>query len=231
MELEYDIFLENEQVKIEYHNGKSIEYELQPLPHQFLQWQSEARLKMYEQIQLGGVNSVKTLPAHLPVLATQSNKNQFVNLATKGLGLLPKKNKVHEFLNLFIETKNLCNSQPWESTIKKRMETVIKYYKNLNNFDPYFLGGLEIFEGTTFKNIARNPLVSLLYTGTAPKFLSFQIHGIIKIIQNENLYYQFLLSARELFAFDSFHVIQSSYPFGYLFYIVNIKEKTPFSRK
>ena len=75
------------------------------------------------------------------------------------------------------------------------------------------------------------PFASLLYTGTAPRFLSFQFNGIMNIIQNKNQYYQFLLSARELFAFDSFHVLQGRYPFGYLFYVVNIKEKTPYSKK
>jgi hypothetical protein len=231
MELEYEIFLNNEKITIKYRDGTLIEHELQPLPTVFLQWQSEARLKMFEQIQKGGVNSVKTLPAHLPVLATRSDESQFINLATKGLGLLPEKNKIHEFLKLFKETKDSCDSLPWKDTINKRMETVLKYYKNLDNFDAYYLGGLEIFEGVTFKNIARNPFASLLYTGTAPTFLSFQLNGIIDIIQKENLYYQFLLSARELFAFDSFHVIQSKYPFGYLFYVIDIREKTPVSRK
>jgi len=231
MELKYSIFLEDEQIIIKYHDGKTIKYELRPLPITFLQWQSEARLKMFEQIQTGGLSSVKTLPAHLPVLATQSEEMSFVNLATKGLGLLPKKNKVQEFINLFTETKNSCKSQLWESTIIKRMETLTQFYKNLDYFDPYFLGGLEIFEGTTFKNLTRNPFTSLLYAGSAPKYLSFQFNGIMNIIQNNNPYYQFLLSARELFAFDSFHVMQGRYPFGYLFYVVNIIEKTPYSRK
>ena len=231
MDLKYEIIRENDLINIIYQNGETKKDQIKPLPNIFLQWQSRARLDMFEQLQKGGVHSIKTLPAHLPVLATMEREKPFINLTTKGLGLLPKYDKLKDFLNLFVNTKNSCDSRPWESTITQRMEIALKFYNNLDNFDPYLLGGLEIFEGTTAKNLMRSPFASLLYTGRAPKFLSFQFDGIIDIIQNENLYYQFLLSARELFAFDSFHVKQIKYPFGYLFYVINIKEKTPFSRK
>ncbi|MEJ2249858.1 MAG: hypothetical protein P8Y97_09380 [Candidatus Lokiarchaeota archaeon] len=231
MKLEYEISRLNKQIKVKYQDGRSIEFELQLLPKMFLEWQSEARMKMFEQIKVGGGKSVRSMPAHLPVLATHKKDIPFINLATKGLGLLPKESKIQKFFNLFTETRNSCKSKPWEETIIKRIETVIEFYENIDNFDPYFLGGLEIFEGTTFKNLTKNPLVSLLYTGSAPQFLSYQFNGIIEILQADNPYYQFLLAARELFAFDSFHIIQGKYPFGYLFYPVDIKEKTPVPRK
>lgn len=231
MNLEYEIFTKNEQVSIKYQNGEIKNYTIQLLPEVFLQWQSNSRLGMFEQLEKSGIHSIKALPAHLPVLATIGEDRTFANLATKGLGLLPVKNKLNEFLNLFLKTKSSCSSAPWESTIIKRMETALKFYKDLDNFDTTLLGGLEIFEGKTAKNLIYSPFASLLYTGIAPKFLSFQFDGIIEIIQNKNLYYQFLLSAREIFAFDSFHVKQINYPFGYLFHIINIREKTPFSRK
>ncbi|MFX1497494.1 MAG: hypothetical protein ACFFBH_08205 [Promethearchaeota archaeon] len=231
MELEYQIIRENKNVSIKDQKGKIKTYSIKPVPNTFLQWQSNARLGMFKQLQKGGMHSVKTLPAHLPVLATMNINEPFINLATKGLGLLPRYNKINEYLNLFIKTRQLCESQRWENTITQRMQTALKFYKDVNNFDPYLLGGLEIFEGQTAKNLLKNPFASLLYTGTAPKFLSFQFDGIVDIIQNKNLYYQFLLSARELFAFDPFHVKQIRYPFGYLFYVINIREKTPFSRE
>ena len=231
MDLDYEIFRENGKIIIKNQNGEIKRHQIQALPHTFLQWQSSARLGMFDQLQKGGMHSIKTLPAHLPVLATKGENDPFVNLTTKGLGLLPQYEKIYNFLDLFVKAKKMSESGPWESSITQRMETALKFYKNIENFDPYLLGGLEIFEGTTVKNLMRNPYASLLYTGSAPKFLSFQLDGIVDIIQDKNIYYQFLLSARELFAFDAFHVKQIKYPFGYLFYVINIREKTPFSRK
>jgi len=231
MNLEYEIVRENENVSIKNQNGEIKKYQIQPLPYTFLQWQSNARLGMFDQLQKAGMHSIKTLPAHLPVLATKGEDEPFINLTTKGLGLLPLHEKLNNFLELFIKAKKSSDSGPWEDSITLRMETALKFYKNTENFDPYLLGGLEIFEGTTAKNLMKNPFASLLYTGLAPKFLSFQLDGIVDIILDKNVYYQFLLSARELFAFDAFHVKQIKYPFGYLFYVIKIREKTPFSRK
>jgi hypothetical protein len=231
MELKYEILLNNENLEVKYLDGTVVQYKLEPLPNEFLKWQSEARLNMFKRIQREGVSSIKSMPAHLPVLGTIGKEHQFINLASKGLGLLPKKEKLEEFFNLFRQVKESSESKDWKETIKERMESALKFYKNVANFNPYFLGGLEIFEGQTADNLREKPLAALLYTGTAPKFLSYQFNGIIDIVQGDNLYYQFLLSARELFAFDAFHVKQVRYPFGYLFYTINIREKTPFSRK
>lgn len=231
MDIKYEILLDNENLEVKYRDGTVDQYKLIPLPDEFLKWQSEARLNMFERIQKEGVNSIKSMPAHLPVMGTTGKEQGFINLASKGLGLLPKKDKLEEFLNLFRKVKKSSESKDWKDTIKERMESALKFYKNVDNFNPYFLGGLEIFEGQTAENLKQKPLATLLYTGTAPKFLSYQLNGIIDIVQGDNLYYQFLLSARELFAFDAFHVKQVKYPFGYLFYTINLREKTPFSRK
>ena len=112
----------------------------------------------------------------------------------------------------------------------QRMKIVEEFYNNFESFGQYLLGGLEIFEGKTFLNLQKNPKASLLFTGEAPKFPSYQFNGIIEIINEKNPYFRFLLAARELFAHNPFHVKQTSYPFGYLFYAIEIKDKTPFPR-
>ncbi len=43
----------------------------------------------------------------------------------------------------------------------------------------------------------------------------------------DNPYYRFLLAARELFAYDAFHVMQHRYPHGYVFHVCEIIDKTP----
>jgi hypothetical protein len=231
VKLGYEIILQDEGLTIQYDDGKINHYTLQPLPEKFLTWQSTSRIKMFETIRDKGVNSMKFLSAHLPVLSTFCKGDSFANLSSKGLGLLPVKSKIDEFINLFRETKESFAKSSSNESILNRMEAVLKFYANIENFNPFLLGGLEIFEGKTAENIQKNPHASLLFTGSAPTFFSLQLNGIIDIIQNDNPYYQFLLAARELFASDAFHIKQIKYPFGYLFYIVNLREKTPFTRK
>ncbi len=77
----------------------------------------------------------------------------------------------------------------------------------------------------------RNPRASLLYTGKAPYYPSYQFNVIVSIIDVDNPYYVFLRAARELFASDAFHIPQTRYPFGYLFHVVEVLDKTPYPRR
>jgi hypothetical protein len=201
------------------------------LPEDFLVWQSQARLAMFKMMEDRGGESVKMAPVHLPVLASLGEGMFPVNLVTRGIGVLPKKEKLSEFTEKFRNARVHTDSSRFHENLSERVNQVKEFYRNPDLFDPYILGGLEIFEGQTPKNLRKNPIVALLYTGEAPKFPSYQLNGIIEFIQPKTPYYEFLLAARELFAFDNFHVSQHSYPYGYLVHITEVKNKTPFSRK
>ncbi|MFX1445781.1 MAG: hypothetical protein ACFFHV_20385 [Promethearchaeota archaeon] len=218
-------------IEIHFSDGEISHYPIKALPETFLVWQIGARLHLLESIKKNGVESIKTQPAHLPVLASLGSAPFYVNLSTRGIGLLPKKDKIQKFIELFNSTREKFKNKPWRESITERMEILMILYNNVDNFNKFLLGGLEIFGGETQKNLKNYPLSSLLYTGESPKFVSFQFNGLITFIRENNLYYQFLLAVRELFAHDNFHVPQLHYLYGYLFYPVEIKEKTPFSRK
>ncbi|MBN1263927.1 MAG: hypothetical protein JXA25_00435 [Anaerolineales bacterium] len=198
------------------------------LPETFMQWQSEARLHMFDALKSQGAEAMKRQPAHLPVLAT-SNKGLFpVNLATRGLGVLPRPEQLESLTHLFEETRRSTEGRPWPETLSQRVEVVQDFYSNPNNFDPRVLGGLEIFEGQTPQNLQRYPMASLLFTGEAPRFPSYQFNGVVVFVEPENPAYRFLRAARELFAFDAFHIHQIRYPCGYLFHVVEVRDKTPY---
>jgi hypothetical protein len=219
--------------KIEFtlENGIKKIYNILQLPKPFLEWQSFSRKRLFNLIREKGPKSIKMQPAHLPVVATSGEGDFPINLANKGLGMLPKESMLEKYTSIFnkvlAETKDLN----WEESIFQRIKAVEEFYGSTENFNKYLLGGLEIFEGKTFANLQKKPYASLLFTGEAPKFPSYQFNGIIQIMDSNNLYYKFLLAARELFARDPFHIRQIHYPFGYLFYSVEIKDKTPFPRK
>jgi len=201
------------------------------LPENFMSWQSKSRMKMFKTLLNDGANSIKVQPSHLPVIATLGNDEFPINLATRGMGVLPKLKYLNKFTYFFEEIKKNLEGESWPETLSLRVEAAQKFYYKTNFFDNKLLGGLEIFEGQTANNIQQNPLVSLLYTGEAPEFLSYQFNGVIKFLDPQNDYYRFLRAARELFAFDSFHIPQVNYPAGYLFYPAEIHDKTPYPRR
>ena len=221
----------NEELIVVYLENQQLEFPRSHLPEAFLRWQAEARLKMFDLLEKKGADAIKTQPAHLPVLATLGTNSFPINLTAKGIGLLPKPKYLEEFTILFENTRASADGQPWHDTLSLRVEAVRTFYSNLENFDRWILGGLEIFEGRTAQNLKSYPLASILYIGEAPKFPSYQFNGVVVFVDSENPYYRFLRAARELFAFDSFHVPQIHYPYGFLFHVVEILDKTPFPRR
>jgi hypothetical protein len=202
-----------------------------PLPATFLLWQSEARMRMFDLLKAHGAETMRTQPAHLPVLATMGAGPFPVNLATRGLGLLPRPERLEEFTLVFEETRIQTEGQPWPETLPRRVEAAQVFYSDPSNFAPGMLGGLDIFEGQTARNLQNYPLASLLYTGEAPRFPSYQFNGVVTLVDPDDARYRFLRASRELFAFDAFHVPQVRYPQGYLFHVVEVRDKTPHPRR
>lgn len=202
-----------------------------PLPERFLLWQSSARMELFSSAGHHGAASVRTQPAHIAVLATSGNGTFGINLASRGMGVLPAESVLERFTILFEEAKEETEDMAPADSLPRRMEAVRQFYSDWKNFDDRFLGGLEIFEGRTEKNLLQNPLASLLYSGPPPEFMSFQLNGAVRVFGRDDPYYRFLRAARELFARDPFHVRQHDYPKGYLFYVSEVLEKTPRTRE
>jgi hypothetical protein len=218
-------------------NSEKVSFSPVDLPPLFIQWQSEARLRMFKLLGEAGAGQVTVQPAHLAVLATwtvEPASTAFpVNLTTKGIGLVPAQEYLEEITQGLEQARLDTEGLPVEETLPARVEVVKAFYERIETMDTKVLGGLEIFEGQTSKNLEVNPYASLLYTGEAPRYPSFQFNCIVEKIDAGavNPYYRFLLAARELFAMDTFHLHQTHYPFAYLFHVVEVKDKTPFPRQ
>jgi len=213
--------------------GKKRTFAAVELPRPFLEWQSEARMRMFKAMAHGGAGLVRSQPAHLPVLATwvlDGEAGDFpVNLSTRGMGIVPRQEKLASFTTMLEKAKGESAGRPVQETLPARVKTMEAFYGDVDNFDTHLLGGLDIFEGQTAKNMEQNPRIALLYTGEAPKYPSFQFNAVVEKVLPGNPHYQFLLAARELFATDAFHLHQDKYPFGYLCKVIEIKDKTPFA--
>jgi len=170
------------------------------------------------------------------VVATWSDGDEFpVNMTAKGIGLLPRRDLLDHFINLFQETLDKVKDMRWSASWSIRVDTLFRLYSDVANFDPSLLGGLEIFGGRTLENLRRIPRASLLYAGVKEEegkvgYISFQINADVEIVDKDNDYYRFLLLGRKLFEFDRFHLYQPDYPFGYIFKVKEVMDKSPWSR-
>lgn len=200
------------------------------IPTDFLEWQRSARTSLFRTVVTGGSESVKSMPCHLAVLGSL-RPDGTINLATKGVGLVPKEERIADFTGSFRAALKDANGASWESSLERRMKTLLMFYGEIDNFDNTKLGGLEIFEGATYANLRNEPRASLLFTDGPPAFRSYEIEGTVEFVDPGSPHFEFLLAARELFARDSFHVPQNAYPHGFVFHVSKVRDKRPFTRR
>jgi len=195
------------------------------LPPEFLAWQRESRLTLFDRL-LAGQSHPALFAAHLPVLATWIAGEPFPNLAAKGFGLVARPERLEGFTRLFETTMAEVATLPWAESLPRRIEAARAFYADQEAIDPCCLGGLEIFEGTTFRYLQANPRASLLYVEGGPRYLSFQIDGIVEIVGEGSPYYHFLHAMRALFEHERFHFQQPAYPWGYIFRVEGVRDKS-----
>lgn len=204
------------------------------IPAHFLEWLISSRTKFLEDMKQG--RPMRYFSAHLPVMATWREGDSFpVNMTVKGIGLIPKAELIRDYSDIFEGVIAEVRAKPWHASLHERVDAMNRLYGNTENFDPAVLGGLEIFEGRAFENLKGNPYASLLYVGMAHtehgmQYTSFQVNGMVEILGKGNPYYRFLTASRRLFEFDKFHLYQPDYPFGYLIRIVEVRDKSPWSK-
>ncbi|MEW6230971.1 MAG: hypothetical protein AB1566_01505 [Chloroflexota bacterium] len=207
------------------------------LPEAFVAWQREARLALFRQL-LSGQGHPALFEAHLPILATWAKEEAgipslgrtgawpFPNLAAKGFGLLPRPEALAGWTASLEATLLETKGMPWDRSLTRRIQAAQAFYSDPEAVDPHCLGGLEIFEGTTFSNLQANPLASLLFVGGGPEYRSFQIDGAVETVTGDDPRYRFLRAMRGLFEQERFHFQQAGYPWGYVFWVVEVRDKS-----
>ncbi|RKY18575.1 MAG: hypothetical protein DRP63_01910 [Planctomycetota bacterium] len=140
-------------------DGKWQQFRLGRLPDGFIQWAVKKRATEPAKDPSG------FLAAHCGLVATygcpRSDSNFHINNAAKGIGFLPKPNKIAE-INRIIENA-------FNKPLKERLSLLRKFYQD---FDTYFdrtrLVSLELyskakFETQTFINQMTNPACSIVF--------------------------------------------------------------------
>ena len=209
-------------------NGRSREYPIQELPEKFVNWQLDYKKYVYSTIEKD--EYIAFNQGHLPVVATIGGDNPFPNLANKGIGFTPKDEHLERYLALVegaVEHISQLPPHAVDETRALRVGAARELYSHPEHIDWRRLGLLEIFEGTTLRNLSETPLASVLWTGNSPVFISFQVDCVVEIITPEDPRYRFSWAMRRLFEHEPFHVVQTMFPYSYTFWVYDWRDKTP----
>lgn len=209
-------------------NGNVQNFEITELPKSFVRWQLDYKHSIYDAIERDEYIAFNA--GHLPVVGTWQHDSPVPNLANKGIGFTPKDEHIEHYLKLVEEAVEQISGLPPHAvneTRELRIRTAREFYNHPEHIDWRRLGLLEIFEGSTFRNLTENPLASVLWTGNAPIFVSYQVDCVVEIITPEDPRYRFSWAMRRLFEYEPFHVVQTMYPYSYCFWVTDYKDKTP----
>jgi len=210
-------------------NGEIVrEHEIQTLPQKFVEWQLDYKRRVYDAIEKDEYIAFNA--GHLPVVATLNDAGLIPNLANKGVGFTPKDEHIEHYLKLVEDAVEQIIKLPphaVDETRALRIGTAREFYKHPEHIDWRRLGLLEIFEGETYRNLIKRPMASVLWTGDAPVFVSYQVDCAVEIIPKEDPRYRFSWAMRRLFEYEPFHVVQTIFPYAYTFWVLGAHDKTP----
>lgn len=195
------------------------------LPWDFVDWQLRERLHIFEALERGVMPT--TFSAHLPAVSTLNDGGFPIHCCNKGVGLTPRDELIPELVREIDDTLRWCQERSWNETQARRIEVARLLYDHADKVDARRFGLIEIFRGTTYANLCRDPRAALLFTGEAPSWRSYQVNVVAEIVEPDDPRFQLIRGMRLLFESDRFHIQQLRYPMGYLFWVHEVIEKTP----
>lgn len=154
------------------------EFKLIELPDKFMRWNVERRLEMIKNLKEGKPPGLAG--PHNAMVASYGDKRDDtrfrINNAVKGMGFLPRREKLDEIINLLKDTIN--------KPMKEKLEILENLYKKADEiFDKTKQISLELyaspdFETHTFINEMINPAVSIVFLDIP----SFEIKAIAHLL-------------------------------------------------
>jgi hypothetical protein len=201
-------------------------YTLHQLPDDFINWQIDERMRLFDSLKNKGPPSFFT--PHLPTLLTIDTQNTefLINATCKGIGLVPEEDQLEELTGRMQAVLQHCDPADFESSVSTRIQGAMLLYGSPEKIHRFSLGGLEIFENRSYTNIINNPFVSLFFVGARPHYKSFQLNCIAEIVPATDRFYSFLITMRKLFEEAPFHFQQPRYPYAIQYHVVEVLDKS-----
>jgi len=197
------------------------------LPAPFLAWQCHERREVFGALARGEVP--RRCPSHLPVVSTLNDSAAPfpIHSCNKGVGLMPRPALLADHVAAIEEClERVADVEPRRS-LAARVAVALALYEHEERVDPGRLGAIEIFQGRTAQNLARDPRLTLLFTGDGPTYPSFQVNAVAEPVDRSDFRFRFIRGMRLLFERDGFHLQQPGYEQGYVLRVEEVYDKTP----
>jgi hypothetical protein len=209
-------------------DGRWGEYSIRELPEDFIDWNISSRLEVLEKISrgemptLGGPHSASIASYGGGRLDTAFT----INNAVKGLGFVPKRERI-------VETIERLN-RTMERGMSEKLEILKGIYTEKDLLDLEKQVSLELyteegFETHTFLNLMSNPSVSIVFLDIP----SYEIRAVVRLVHPEDQ------SASEEernivrysnLVHDYFHGKAPRKSIGMIFHVIEVFDNSPMSR-
>lgn len=213
--------------------GKWQEFKVVALPSEFLKWNFDRRLAQLDKIRQMIKSQSREMPEiagpHNGIVAThgRTRKDSYfsINNAVKGMGWLPKKEKLPEMIALLKQTFN--------DSIDKKLSVLESLYQNgAEIFDLTKQTSLELysqpnFETHTFLNQMTDPGVAIVFLDL-PK--SYELRGIAQMLHPDDpnlTEYQRQVVEYINLVHDYFHGESPRRSIGVIYHIVQVFDNSP----
>ncbi len=213
--------------------GKWQEFKVVELPADFLKWNFSRRMAQLQTIrammQKEGGGMPEIAGPHNGIVASHGLKRRdsyfSINNAVKGMGWLPKREKISEVMNLLKST--------WNDSVERKLAVLESLYKNGSEiFDLTKQTSLELystpaFETHTFLNQMVDPGVAIVFLDL-PK--SYELRAIVQMLHpldpNLNEYEKEVVEYVNL-VHDYFHGESPRKSIAVLYHIVQVFDNSP----
>jgi uncharacterized lipoprotein NlpE involved in copper resistance len=178
----------NKQIKARI-EGEWTDLEVSDFPQSFVKWNFQRRLEQLKEIKEGLETGNMRMPTlsgpHNGMVATHGNKRKdaifSINNAVKGMGWLPKAEKIKEVKQMLLDT--------WEEDIFKKLDVLTKLYEQGEEiFDMSKQTSLELYshpgyETQSFLNQMADPGVTIVFLDLPE---SYKLKSIVQMIDPNN---------------------------------------------
>ncbi len=169
--------------------GSWHDIEITEVPERFIKWNFDRRLEQLKEIKDGLESGNMQMPTlsgpHNGMVATHGNKREdsafSINNAVKGMGWLPKAEKIGEVKQMLLDT--------WDADIFKKLDVLTKLYEDGENvFDLTKQSSLELYsqpdyETQSFLNQMADPGVTMVFLDLPE---SFKLRCVVQMLHPDN---------------------------------------------
>jgi len=195
------------------------EIPLVSLGEPFMAWQLTSRINNLRFFLTG--QGEREFAVHTGYMATASSQGFPLNVAAKGLGLLPR-GDLSGWTAALEELIAKAGAKGEESTRKERLEFLLHLYEK-ESWDDRVLTTIELYGKATWKNVHEDPRCSVLFSSY--RNTSFLVNGVVEVVPPGHPVYRYVVALHDLFHLPGGP--RRDFPGVYRIWACEVWDKTP----